>query len=36
MIIKGINKTKKKEVPAPKGPTQEDLLIEIRDLLSKK
>ncbi len=39
MIIKGINKLKKKEesVPAaPKGPTQEDLLTEIRDLLSKK
>jgi len=39
MIIKGINKTKKKEEPAPeapKGPSQEDLLIEIRDLLSKK
>ena len=39
MIIKGINKTKKKEEPtseAPKGPSQEDLLTEIRDLLSKK
>ena len=39
MIIKGINKTKKKEEPAPeapKGPSQEDLLVEIRDLLSKK
>jgi large conductance mechanosensitive channel len=39
MIIKGINKMKKKEEAAPeapKGPTQEDLLIEIRDLLSKK
>ena len=39
MIIKGINKLKKKEVPAPeapKGPSQEELLIEIRDLLSKK
>ncbi|MDX1829570.1 MAG: large-conductance mechanosensitive channel protein MscL [Lutibacter sp.] len=39
MIIKGINKLKKKEEPAPeapKGPTQEDLLTEIRDLLSKK
>lgn len=39
MIIKGINKTKKKEEPAPeapKGPTQEELLAEIRDLLSKK
>ena len=40
MIIKGINKTKKKEEEAapaaPKGPSQEDLLTEIRDLLSKK
>ena len=39
MIIKGINKTKKKEEPAPeapKGPSQEGLLTEIRDLLSKK
>jgi large conductance mechanosensitive channel len=38
MIIKGINKMKKKEEPAPaapKGPTQEELLTEIRDLLSK-
>ncbi|MDG2193581.1 MAG: large conductance mechanosensitive channel protein MscL [Polaribacter sp.] len=39
MIIKGINATKKKEVAtpaAPKGPSQEDLLAEIRDLLAKK
>ena len=39
MLIKGINKSKKKEEAAPeepKGPTQEDLLVEIRDLLSKK
>ncbi len=39
MMIKGINATKKKEEPAPeepKGPSQEDLLAEIRDLLSKK
>ena len=39
MIIKAINKTKKVEEPAPeapKGPSQEDLLAEIRDLLSKK
>ncbi|REE83423.1 large conductance mechanosensitive channel [Lutibacter oceani] len=39
MIVKGVNKTKKKEEPAPeapKGPSQEDLLAEIRDLLSKK
>lgn len=39
MMIKAINKTKKEEEPAPeepKGPSQEDLLTEIRDLLSKK
>ena len=39
MMIKAINKTKKKEEPtpeAPKGPSQEDLLTEIRDLLAKK
>lgn len=40
MMIKGINATKKKEEPAPEpapaGPTQEELLAEIRDLLSKK
>ena len=43
MMIKGMNKlTKKKEEPkpaepeAPKGPTQEELLTEIRDLLKKK
>jgi len=39
MIIKGINAAKKKEdvvAPAPKGPTQEELLIEIRDLLKNK
>ncbi len=39
MIIKGINRMKKKEESAPeapKGPTQEELLVEIRDLLSKK
>lgn len=39
MVIKGINATKKKEEPkpeAPKGPSQEELLAEIRDLLSKK
>ncbi|MFN3757083.1 MAG: large conductance mechanosensitive channel protein MscL [Flavobacterium sp.] len=38
LIIKGINATKKKEVPAPAapaGPTQEELLAEIRDLLKK-
>lgn len=39
IIIKGINASKKKEEPAPAppaGPTQEELLTEIRDLLSKK
>ena len=39
MIVKGVNATKKKEEPAPeppKGPSQEDLLAEIRDLLAKK
>lgn len=38
MIIKGINRMKKKEEPAPeapKGPSQEELLAEIRDLLKK-
>lgn len=38
MIIKAINRTKKKEAPAPeapKGPSQEELLAEIRDLLKK-
>ena len=42
MMIKGMNKlSKKKEEPkpaepeAPKGPTQEELLAEIRDLLKK-
>ncbi|MBP0905285.1 large conductance mechanosensitive channel protein MscL [Mariniflexile gromovii] len=38
MLIKGINKMKKKEEPAPAppaGPTQEELLIQIRDLLKK-
>ena len=39
MMIKAINKTKKQEGPAPgapKEPSQEDLLVEIRDLLAKK
>ncbi|QHI37589.1 Large-conductance mechanosensitive channel [Kordia antarctica] len=40
MIIKAYNKTKKKEeVPAPApppGPTQEELLADIRDLLKKQ
>jgi len=38
MVIKGINKMKKKEeeaVVAPAGPTDNDLLSEIRDLLKK-
>jgi large conductance mechanosensitive channel len=38
MIIKGINKTKKKEEPAPAapaGPSDNDLLKEIRDALKK-
>lgn len=38
MIVKAYNKTKKKEEPAPekpKGPTTEELLMEIRDALKK-
>ena len=38
MIVKGVNKTKKKEEPAPeppKGPTAEELLAEIRVALKK-
>lgn len=38
MLVKGVNKMKKKEEPkpeAPKGPTQEELLVQIRDLLKK-
>ncbi len=36
MVIKAMNKIKKKEEkPAEKWPTQEELLIEIRDLLKK-
>lgn len=38
MIVKAYNKTKKKEEEAPApppGPTQEELLTEIRDLLKK-
>jgi large conductance mechanosensitive channel len=35
-IIKGMNATKKPEpAPAPAGPTQEELLTQIRDLLKK-
>jgi len=39
LMIKGMNKLKKKEEPAPeapKGPSQEELLAEIRDLLKQK
>ncbi len=39
MIVKGVNATKKKETPkpeAPKGPSQEELLAQIRDLLIKQ
>ena len=37
LMIKGINKLKKAEEPAPPaGPTQEELLTEIRDLLKNK
>ncbi|OBQ51988.1 large-conductance mechanosensitive channel protein MscL [Tamlana sp. s12] len=38
MVVKAVNKMKRKEEPAPeppKGPTQEELLIQIRDLLKK-
>lgn len=38
MVVKGVNALKKKEEPAPeapKGPSQEELLAEIRDLLKK-
>ncbi|MEM9680220.1 MAG: large conductance mechanosensitive channel protein MscL [Bacteroidota bacterium] len=38
MVIKGVNKTKKKEEPAPEapaGPSDNELLAEIRDLLKK-
>lgn len=39
LMIKGINSLKRKEEvveEAPKGPTQEELLIQIRDLLKKQ
>jgi large conductance mechanosensitive channel len=39
MIIKGMNKMKRQEEAAPApppGPTQEDLLVEIRDLLAAR
>ncbi len=38
LVVKGVNKMKRKEEPAPEtpaGPTQEELLSEIRDLLKK-
>jgi large conductance mechanosensitive channel len=36
MLVKGINSSKKPEAPAPpKGPTTEELLMEIRDALKK-
>lgn len=36
LVVKGFNSMKKKEAPAaPAGPTQEQLLTEIRDLLKK-
>lgn len=35
MMVKGINSLKKEEVEEEAGPTQEDLLAEIRDLLKK-
>lgn len=39
MVVKAVNKMKKKEEPAPEpppaGPSDNDLLIEIRDLLKK-
>lgn len=34
-IVKAVNKMKKVEAPAPVGPTSEELLAEIRDLLKK-
>lgn len=39
IVLKAYERTQKKEVPAPAapaGPTQEELLAEIRDLLKKK
>ncbi|MEZ4910649.1 MAG: large conductance mechanosensitive channel protein MscL [Saprospiraceae bacterium] len=35
LIIKAMNRLKKQEAPAPAGPSQEELLSEIRDLLKK-
>lgn len=39
LLVKGVNGMRKKEeapAPAPTGPTQEELLTEIRDLLKNK
>lgn len=40
LIVKAVNNMKRKEeeapAPAPAGPSQEELLVEIRDLLAKK
>ena len=36
MIVKAYNKAQPKEEEAPAGPSQEDLLGEIRDLLKKR
>ncbi|MBK8518640.1 MAG: large conductance mechanosensitive channel protein MscL [Saprospiraceae bacterium] len=35
LVVKAYNKTKKPVETAPSGPTQEELLIQIRDLLKK-
>ena len=36
LLVKSVNKMKKpEEAPAPAGPTQEELLTQIRDLLTK-
>ena len=35
LIVKAYNKTRKKEEPAPAGPSEIDLLTEIRDALKK-
>lgn len=36
LVIKMVNKLKREKAAAPSGPTQEQLLTEIRDLLNKK
>jgi len=35
LIFKAVNSMKRKEEEAPAGSTQEELLVEIRDLLEK-